>query len=389
MRIVVIGAGSTGTSVAYNLSLISEDEILILDHRPPGNGMTSFSTAVVRTHYSNEITARLALESRNFFEHNQSETGFKKTGMVTVAPAEMKQDLMRNIKMLNRLGIREEFYDAQTASEKFVKLSFYGDEFVSFEPDSGYADPVSTARFFFDLGMRNGVKYQRGNVARVEHGQDNRPVILLDDGSRISSDKVVLCTNIWTNRLLKHSGIDEGSLLPIKVSPHPVLLYRRAGDSAGVIPVVSDLVNRDYYKPEGESLLSGGSLRAELDEVDTDPENFNPEIDFQYIAEYSNRISRRFRNFSTAVLSSYYFGFYDNTPDEHPIVDSLESIGMPNVYCCVGLSGHGFKLSPSLGKLTADLVLQKELPYLKHFKLDRFRRNDSIFRRYKGIGTVA
>ena len=78
-----------------------------------------------------------------------------------------------------------------------------------------------------------------------------------------------------------------------------------------------------------------------------------------------------------AEFHSAYIGMYDITPDEHPVIDYLsESLGIEGLYCCVGLSGHGFKLCPAFGIINIEMILKSENQIFNrtHFALDRFDR---------------
>ena len=332
-RIIIIGAGSTGSSVAYHLSKVSDSQIILIDKGGVASGMTSLSTAIVRTHYSNEIVARMAFESRQFFENNKENFGFYKTGMLTVVPGSMKDRMENNVRMLKRVGIREENISSKDAKRRFPWLKFEEDEDISYEPDSGYADPATTANFFARSAMNSGVKFLKEEVDKTENDRDGGKVVL-KNGKEIRGTKVILCTNIWINKLLLKSGIGKNDLLPVKVSPHPVIIFKRPGEISGLLPVVNDLANRDYYKPEGGSLLFGGNLRSEMDDVNIDPDNPPLDVPFDYISDYSERILNRIPNMSKAGFHSAYYGMYDNTPDFHPIVDSLSDLGLSNFYCC-------------------------------------------------------
>ena len=304
-RIIIIGAGSTGSSVAFHLSKITDSEIILIDRGGIASGMTSFSSAIIRTHYSNEIVAKMAFESRKVFEINKEDFGFHKTGMITVVPNSMKDRMLDNVKMLKNIGIQEQNLTLREARIKFPWLNFAPDEQVSYEPDSGYADPVSTANYFARRAIDSGVKFLKEDVHKIECNQ-NEGKVVLKGGKEISAKKIILCTNIWTNKLLSESGFEKDVLLPLNVSPHPVILFRRPKNISGLLPVVSDLFHRGYYKPEGETLLSGGNLRSEMDEVNIDPDKPPLEIPFDYISDYSERISNRIPAMSDAGFHSAY-----------------------------------------------------------------------------------
>lgn len=390
-RILIIGAGSTGASVAYHLAKDSKNEIIIMDKAGIGAGMTSFSTAIVRTHYSNKIVAKMASDSLNELKNfgNIGESGFVKEGMLTIANDRLKSRLEDNTKMLGELGIKEEFYSPAEASRKFPYINFGDSSLVSYEPDSGYADPVTTTNSYAKKAIELGVKYVKDEAMEIMGNGTGGTAVKTKLGNNIAFDRLILCTNVWTNYLLERSGVSSTNLLPINVSAHPVVLYRRPPLLKGPRAIISDLINRDYYKPEGDTLLSGGNLHAELDDNIVNPNTFNDNVPMDYILEYTERIVKRLPDMKDATLQGSYYGMYDNTPDEEPIIDTLEKLGFNNVICNIGLSGHGFKLAPSLGKMTADLVLGRENQDLQYFKLERFKNGQSHFRKYDGISTVA
>lgn len=93
-----------------------------------------------------------------------------------------------------------------------------------------------------------------------------------------------------------------------------------------------------------------------------------------------------------AEFHSSYIGMYDITPDEHPIIGDLsERLGIEGLYCCVGLSGHGFKLCPAFGVMNAEMLLDEEIETFErsHFSLDRFSSGKLLSTKYQGLGSVA
>ena len=60
------------------------------------------------------------------------------------------------------------------------------------------------------------------------------------------------------------------------------------------------------------------------------------------------------------MLRSGWAGIYDDIPDFHPILDRLAFY--EGLYCAVGFSGHGFKLSPSVGQWMTQFILTGEKP---------------------------
>jgi sarcosine oxidase subunit beta len=396
-RIAIIGAGSTGASTAYHLSKAGV-QVVLIERDEIGRGMTSRSTAVVRTHYSNEIVARMALYSLKILRDFSSigNSGFTDCGMLILGSPPFKSAIEANVRMLKSVGVNEVELTKSDAQKMFQDADLddcSNDGYIAFEPESGYADPVATAGSYAEKARELGAEIiLRNSVQKLERKNGKLSSLVLHDGSRINCDRAILCTNVWTNNLLGRSEVDEEDFLPVRAVPHPVVVYRRPSNYQGKRVIVSDYYNKAYYKPEGQSLLFGGSIDASIDNQTADPDNPPSDVPFEYISSYSERISERIPAMKNAEFHSAYIGMYDITPDEHPIIDELSSsLGIEGLYCCVGLSGHGFKLCPAFGVINTEMILGKEQQTFdrSHFALDRFKTGRLLSTKYEGLGSVA
>ncbi len=96
---------------------------------------------------------------------------------------------------------------------------------------------------------------------------------------------------------------------------------------------------------------------------------------------------------ASGTVHSSYVGMFDITPDHHPIIDELAQIGLPDVFCCVGLSGHGFKLAPAFGLMNSEIISGKhgsERTFdWSYFSLSRFESNNLFKSSYENLPVVA
>jgi sarcosine oxidase, subunit beta len=183
----------------------------------------------------------------------------------------------------------------------------------------------------------------------------------------------------------------HGTSLPIWSSAHPVAVLRRPKNYEGRQVVVADFPNKTYYKPEGNSLFFVGSLDPAVDEKRILTDNCPSNVDFDILNRFAEAASSRIPKMKHGTLHSSYYGMYDMSPDQHPIIDELSSIGLGNVFCCVGLSGHGFKLCPALGLMVGELVGEKESTKFDSscFSLSRFSNGNLLKSKYATIATIA
>ena len=119
--------------------------------------------------------------------------------------------------------------------------------------------------------------------------------------------------------------------------------------------MVYDFVTNIYTRPElGGHILVGGLEPEEALDL-ADPDRYREGVSLDESTEALSRVSRRFPVLEEGRIARGYAGCFDVTPDWHPILDR---VGPDGSYVAVGFSGHGFKLSPAVGQMMADLITE-------------------------------
>ncbi|MFG1544959.1 MAG: FAD-binding oxidoreductase [Thermoplasmataceae archaeon] len=393
-KFIIVGAGSTGTSIAYHLASAGK-EVTVIEENAVAAGNTGKSSALVRTHYSNRIIAEMSLYSLKFFEDFNSigYSGFTKTGMIFPFDEKYADVARDNVAMLRDIGINEQEIAPADIRKFYPDVNLDGYDYVTYEPESGYADPVSTANSFMSRAKEFGASLILKKSVRSVESTSSGPEVELSDGTKIRGKKIILATNVWTNDILSRSGISSQKLLPITASMHSIIYLRRPEEYRGPKPTLWDPHQLAYYKMEGSSITAVGSLDPAVDEQSVDIHSNLPETAEQdYIEEYLPRIAKRLPSMGKATLISTLNGLYDMSPDGQVICDELSSEGLDSVYVFAGLSGHGFKLSPAYGRMVADMLMEKQPEDCEFdwrpFGRERFRTGKLITSRYSEIGTI-
>jgi len=392
--VIVVGGGSSGTSIAYNLANRGK-KVKLIERGNIASGNTGKSSALVRTHYSNELISSLALYSiREFMNFgNTGYSGFTKTGMVFPFNGSNALEASKNFKMLKSLGINEKEISLKEVKEFFPDISTEGYDYILYEPDSGYADPVATSNAYASAAKNLGAEIVTGKSVKTVSSDNGMAHVETYNGEKFSADAIVLATNTWTNDLLQRSGISSADLLPIYASVHDTIYLRRPEEYTGIKPTLWDPQNSSYYKMEGASITAIGSLDPAIDTREFDPDgDIENHITDEYIEQYLGKLTDRLPGMANASVISTVSGLYDMSPDGQAIIDSLSGIGLDNVYVCAGLSGHGFKLSPAYGRIVADMLTvnepEKALFDWRNFSASRFKSKKPIKSMYSGIGTI-
>ena len=205
--------------------------------------------------------------------------------------------------------------------------------------------------------------------------------IRLADGSTVSAGTVIVATGVWTKPFLEAYGID----VPIRVVREQIVTID-PGVETGSVPVFSDLVSLQYIRPEvGGDILFGNSDLSDVDEVD--PDNYLNRATEDFVDLTVDKVGTRFPGFGDAAIRTSYAGCYDVTPDWNPVISKA---GLDGLFVAAGFSGHGFKISPAVGRLIADLVVDgrsadPRIPE-SDFRLSRFAENDLLKTPYPYVG---
>jgi glycine/D-amino acid oxidase-like deaminating enzyme len=146
------------------------------------------------------------------------------------------------------------------------------------------------------------------------------------------------------------AGVD----VPINSCRVQVAFFKRPKGYEAAHPVVADFTQATYFRSETGGLTLVGLIDpAEADAV-VDPDRFNENTDMDFVLDVGERLVERFPAMEESETVKGYASLYDITPDWHPIIDEL--IPGSGFYISAGFSGHGFKLAPATGVMTADLV---------------------------------
>ena len=353
--VVVIGGGVMGCSILFHLARRGITNTLLFEKESLGAGSTGRSSGIVRMHYSSEVNARIAFASletiRDFQEIVGSDSGFVNSGAMFIAPPEAQDDFQRNIAMQQALGIDTRVLDAKQAKEVAPHLQFSESDTICFEPQSGYADPPSVGQGFASAARGMGAKVLLDTPALDVEIVNDRVVAVETKEGRVETDTAVVAAGPWSVQVMRKIGMD----LPLKATRHEVFFLKRRMEVIPEHPVIGDLVNMAYMRPESPDLTLVGDVELE---IDADPDDYDQKPSMDYIERMWGRVAKRAPGLEDAEYFTGYAGLYTNTPDGHPIIDKVE--GIEGLYICTGFNGHGFKESPAVGKLVAEMIVDGE-----------------------------
>ncbi len=369
--VVVIGGGIMGCSTAFQLAKRGLD-VVLLEKDSIGTGSTGRSSAIIRQHYSNELTARMALHSLRVFQRFDDEVGgecgFQQTGWLGLAGATHRKGIEANVALQQGVGIDTRIISSDELAEIMPGIETRDVAAVAYERESGYADPHLTTAAYADAARRHRVEIRPGCEVTGVRFRGDRVVGVDTTSDQFDAPVVVNCAGPWGARVAAAYGITA----PINACRIQMAVFRRPAAAPASHPVVIDFVNDTYLRSETGHLTLVGSIDpAEADAI-VDPDDYPEYADDAFVADIGEKFVRRCPNLDDSEVTRGYSGLYAVTPDWHPIIDEVPAGS--GCYLCAGFSGHGFKLGPAVGLMMADRITEVADPLFPTdlFRFDRF-----------------
>ena len=376
-KVVVVGGGVMGTSIAFHLVSRGAD-VVLLERRAVCSGPTRHSTAIIRLHYTQPLLVRMAAYGlrmyRGFDEAVGGPSGFTRTGMLFGADPSEREMLERNVAVGRAEGVETHVLDGEQIAE--IDPRVVADDLVfCFEPEAGHCDPYLVTAGFAAAARRGGARIEEG--VPVEAIADGR---VEAGGGAVDADAVVVAAGPWTAPLLAQLGFE----LEIRPARAEVGRYRLPPAFGTPPPAVADFsAARIYFRPAEPGHLEVGSLDpGHAEHPLADPDDVAEGAERATLEGYAAGLAHRLRGAANGHWRGGFSGVYDVTPDWEPVIGRVP--GTERAYVAAGFSGHGFKLAPAVGTSIAELVLDGAPSSFDLALLapDRFARGELVGARY-------
>ena len=355
----IVGAGLVGLATAHALCRDRAGSVALYDRGMPAGGDSGRSFSMVRRHYSNAVTARLAMAgSRTIMRWEEevgvADAGYVRCGYLLTVPEEQAEACRGNVSMLQALGLDTQFLEAGEIRNVEPELSSDGIAGAAYEPEGGFADAQKMCLGWFAAATSRGLRSHLGRMVGSIRVQAGRVAGLETVDGFVPAGRVILASGAWANDLLRPLGAEQ----PIELRRLQVLIGRAARGGPLPSAVCSDAATNVVVRPDRGRQFCAVAYAGEdlLDRAD--------ECDHGLSAGYEDAVRRglraRYPRLADFELVRGFAGPYDVTPDWNPIIGPCPRI--EGLYLAVGWSGHGFKLSPAVGEVVAAEVSDRAPP---------------------------
>ena len=364
-RVVVVGGGIIGCSVAYHLAQMGCDDVVLLERDRLTSGTTWHSAGLMVTFGStSETSTEMRKYTKELYRTLERETGvptgFKPIGFIEVASNEDRLEEYRRVSAFNRYcGIDVHEISPREIKDLFplakvddLKAGFY-------VPDDGRVNPVDVTMSLAKGARLRGVKiFEQVSATGIQKRRtpagDQVTGVYTSHGF-IQAEYVVNCAGMWARQFGQMAGVT----IPNQAAEHYYLITEDLKDIPKNMPVLEDPSHYGYYREEVGGLMVGlfepVCAPWKLNGI---PDQFSfGEIspDWDRMLPFLEKSMSRVPVTLELGIKKFFCGPESFTPDLAPIVG--EAPELKNYFVAAGLNSIGILTGGGLGKVVAHWIL--------------------------------
>ncbi|MBM4373663.1 MAG: GcvT family protein [Deltaproteobacteria bacterium] len=360
-RVVIIGGGVIGSSVAYHLAHLGVKDVVLLERDKLTSGTTWHSAGLMVTFGStSETSTEMRKYTRELYARLEAETGqatgFKPVGFIEVAADQDRLEEYRRVAAFNRLcGVDVEEIGPDDVKRLFP-IARVDDILVGFYvKGDGRVDPVDVTMALAKGARMQGATLLEG-VPALGVVTKNGAVTGVDTPfGTIACEVVVNCAGMWARQLAAKSGIN----VPLQAAEHYYLITERIEGVDRSWPVLEDPGSYGYFREEGGGLMIGmfEPVCAPW-KIEGIPQDFSfGEIppDWERMTPYLEKAMARVPISLEAGIKKFFCGPESFTPDLKPLVG--ESAEVKNYFVAAGLNSIGILTGGGIGRVVAHWIV--------------------------------
>ena len=364
-RVVVIGGGIVGASVAFHLTERGWRDVVLLERRRLTSGTTWHAAGLVgqiRATYNMSMLAKYASELFQDLERRTGlGTGFRKTGSVLVASTEGRWDeIRRSASMARLVGVDVELVDARRVAEMWPLIDSSEVIGAAYLPGDGVANPTDVTQALARAARMGGARiFENTKVSRILE-RDGRVTGVSTERGDIAAEYVVNCTGMWAREL----GAGNDVAIPLHAAEHFYLITEPIPGLDPDLPVLRCPDDTAYVRVEAGKLLVGffepGAKPWATDGIPDHAEFVTLPADWDHITPFYERIARRVPVLADLGISLHFNGPESFTPDDRYVLG--EAPGLNGYFVAAGFNSVGFASGGGAGRAVADWLVDGRPP---------------------------
>ena len=356
-RVAIVGGGVIGCSIAYHLTKIGWDDVVLLERKQLTSGTTWHAAGLIGQLRPSQNMTKLAKYTAELYTGIEAETGqpigYKINGSLSIATHDGRfEEMKRSASMAKVFGLQVDVFSTADCLAKYPLINV--DDVVGgiFIPTDGQANPVDITQALARGARTGGARiFENTKVTRILHDGARATGVETETGT-VEADFVVLCSGMWTRDLAASVGVN----VPLHACEHFYIVTEPFDGVTPDLPVFRDYDSAAYYKEDaGKILLGAFETKAKPWGMDGIPEDFCfdelPE-DFDHFEPILEAALHRMPALATAGIQTFFCGPESFTPDDRYHIGPAPELD--GVFVAAGLNSIGIQSAGGIGRVIAD-----------------------------------
>ncbi len=358
-RVVVIGGGVVGCSVAYHLTQAGISDTVLVERKQLTCGTTWHAAGLVGQLRGSQNMTKLAKYTAELYRGLEAETGqatgFKQNGSISIATTTARfEELRRMASMAKVFNLPVDVITAAEVAEDYPLITT--DDIVGAIriPSDGQINPVDVTHALAKGARVGGAQiFENTKVTAILH-EDGRITGVRTDAGDIAAATVVLCGGMWTRDLAASIGVH----VPLHACEHFYIVTEPLAGLPHDLPVLRDYDSHAYYKEDaGKILLGAFEPEAKPWGMDGIPESFcfdELAEDFDHFQPILELAMQRMPLLAEVGIQTFFCGPESFTPDVRYHLGEAPNIN--GCFVAAGFNSIGIQSAGGIGRVLADWI---------------------------------
>ena len=355
-QVVVIGGGIVGASVAYHLTGMGWNDIVLLERKKLTSGTTWHAAGLVGQLRNSLNMTKLARYTADLYRNLEQETGlatgFRQNGSISIATnIERFEELKRNASMAKVFDLIVDVIDVPEIESRYPLINAEGILGGIWTPSDGQVNPIDVTQSLIKGARLQGARiFEDTLVTRICHDGNQVTGVETQQGL-IKARQVVICGGMWSRQLAAEAGVN----IPLHACEHFYIVTEAIPDLPNTLPVLRDYDACAYYKEDaGKILLGAFEPVAKPWGMDGIKEDFCfdqlPE-DIDHIQPILEEAMSRVPVLAQTGIKMFFNAPESFTPDDRYHLGETPELG--NLFVAAGFNSIGIQSAGGVGKVLA------------------------------------
>ncbi len=379
-KVVVIGGGVIGCSVAYHLTKFGWKDVVLLERDQLTSGTTWHAAGLVSQLGPSAAVTKIRKYTLDLYKNLEKEVdhsaGLRLNGALSIAQTDSRwQELKRQATTAQLYDVDLKILDKEEIKRSYPMMNTEDLKGGVLMPGDGSADPSGVTHMLAKGARKGGANiYEQSPVETIltKNGQVHGVRV---NGQDIECEYVVLATGMWSRQIGEKIGVS----IPLYPAEHFYVITEPVEKLSPTLPVIRDFDSSVYFKEDAGKLLIGifeGKSIPAFNKTNKVPEDFSfgefPE-NFEHFEPYLEKSMKRFPILEKIGIRKFFSGPESFTPDTNSLLGEVPEV--KNLFVSCGLNSIGIGSGGGVGKVTAEWLMNGHINEdIFNYDIKRFQK---------------